>query len=105
MNNSDKVVRPDNWGANPSHGGGSGGSHGDLPERVAKLEVELKHLATKAWILGSALFVVVSVVVTVGAGVWYLSGTLATMDTKLTAVEASFDSYKEFHNREHDISR
>ena len=83
-----------------SPGGGNGG--GSLSDWVAILETELKHLATRAWILGCLLFVIVSVVSTAGAGVWYLSRRLAAIETKLIAVEASFDSYKESHNREHD---
>ena len=90
------LAAPSSRGVNPSGSGGNG--RGNLSERVAVLETELKHLVTKAWILLIAFGIVSSV----GAGVWYLSGRLATIETRLIAVEASFDSYKESHDRKHD---
>ncbi|MCY4031010.1 MAG: hypothetical protein OXF05_02700 [Hyphomicrobiales bacterium] len=92
MDKPDPLIVPsDNQGANPSGGGGDGGGRHSLPERVAILETELKHLATKTWISLIALGIVLSVF----GGVWHLS-------EKITEVKTSFDSYKESHNREHD---
>ncbi|MCY4035018.1 MAG: hypothetical protein OXF29_05110, partial [Hyphomicrobiales bacterium] len=40
------LAAPKDRNVRPDYGNG-----GDLPVRVAVLEVELKHLATKAWVL------------------------------------------------------
>ncbi|MCY4031012.1 MAG: hypothetical protein OXF05_02710 [Hyphomicrobiales bacterium] len=45
-----KLAESTDRGVDPG-GGGRGGGRDDLPERVAVLEAELKHLATKAWVL------------------------------------------------------
>ena len=96
-----KLAASSNREVGPDYNGG-GRARDGLSGRVASLEAKLERLATKDWILTGLIIVIFSVVSTVGAGVWYLSGRLTTIETRIIGFEASFDSYKEFHNREHD---
>lgn len=70
MNNPD-IKLATSRGVSPDYGSGNGSGRDNLLERVASLEMEIKHLATKTWILACVLFVTFSVVSTLG---WLVFG-------------------------------